>query len=80
MANELSNCKYTRLLVNGIIFLPFFEKIMLNKLLYEAKMAQKVQKTKKIRQECDFFSKKVCRFQKNTLPLHRNSEMNAMLQ
>lgn len=80
MANELSHCKYTRLLVNGIIFLPFFEKITLNKLLYEAKKAQKVQKTKKIRQECDFFSKKVCRFQKNTLPLHRNSEMNAMLQ
>ena len=80
MANELSDCKYTRLLVNGIIFLPFFEKITLNKLLYEAKKAQKVQKTKKIRQECDFFSKKVCRFQKNTLPLHRNSEMNAMLQ
>ena len=80
MANELSDCKYTRLLVNGIIFLPFFEKITLNKLLYEAKMAQKVQKTKKNKARMRFFSKKVCRFQKNTLPLHRNSEMNAMLQ
>ena len=64
MANELSNCKYTRLLVNGIIFLPFFEKITLNKLLYKAKMAQKVQKTKKIRQECDFFLKKFASFRK----------------
>ena len=64
MANELSNCKYTRLLVNGIIFLPFFEKITLNKLLYEVKKAQKVQKTKKIRQECDFFLKKFAGFRK----------------
>ena len=48
MANELSHCKYTRLLVNEIIFLPFFEKITLKKYIYQPKKAQKVHKTKNL--------------------------------